>query len=119
MLKCINSAIMVTYHTGMGCPFHVKFRVGVNIFKHRQQQGYDNNLIFSSKTTITINHTSPVFWVSALWEKGIVACNEKFLLFPVFSNLLQNFPPFSSNVKLLSANSFSLGASNIFCLGNG
>ena len=40
--------------------------------------------------------------------KGEIACNEQFLLFPtVFSTLSENFPPFSTNLKLLSANPFS------------
>ena len=39
--------------------------------------------------------------------KGEIACNEQFLLFqPSFLPVLENFPPISSNVKLLSANSF-------------
>ena len=41
--------------------------------------------------------------------KGEIARNEQFLLFPtVFSNCLENFLSFSSNLKLSSANSFSL-----------
>ena len=43
--------------------------------------------------------------------KGEIARNEQFLLFPVFSTVLDNFLPFSSNVKLLSAKSSSLGGS--------
>ena len=34
--------------------------------------------------------------------------NEEFLLFPQFSTLLENFPPFSSTLKLSSANSLNL-----------
>ena len=37
----------------------------------------------------------------------------------VFSTFLENFPPFSLNVKLLSAISFSLEESNICYLGKG
>ena len=37
--------------------------------------------------------------------KGEIARNEQFLLFP---QCLENFLPFSSNLKLSSANSFSL-----------
>ena len=37
----------------------------------------------------------------------------------VFSTGLKNFLPFSSNLKLLSANSFSLEESKICCLGKG
>ena len=40
--------------------------------------------------------------------KGEIARNEQFLLFPVFSTLLENFLPFSSNLKLSPANSFCL-----------
>ena len=53
------------------------------------------------------------------WEK------EKLLItaispFPtMFSILLENFPPFSSTSKLLSANSFNLEESKICCLGKG
>ena len=39
--------------------------------------------------------------------KGEIARNEQFLLFPVFSTRLDNFLPFSSNLKLSSGNSFS------------
>ena len=51
--------------------------------------------------------------------KGEIAHNEQFLLFPVFSNHLENFLPFSSNLKLSSANPFSLEDSKICCLGKG
>ena len=49
--------------------------------------------------------------------KGEIAWTEQFLLvtFPtVFSTRLENFLPFSSNLKLSSANSFSLEACQ-FC----
>ena len=69
--------------------------------------------------------------------KGEITCNEQFLLFPlcllpflrtfiklvispfstVFSTLLENFLPFSSNLELSSANSFTLEKSRIGCLG--
>ena len=42
--------------------------------------------------------------------KGEIALNKQFLLFPQFfsiANLLENFLPFSSNLKLSSAISFS------------
>ena len=44
--------------------------------------------------------------------KGEIARNE-------FSTHLENFLPFSSNLKLSSANTFSLEASKICCLGKG
>ena len=48
--------------------------------------------------------------------KGEIARNEQFLLYPVFSTCLDNFLPFSLNLKLSSANSFSLEESKICCL---
>ena len=47
--------------------------------------------------------------------KGEIALKEQFLLFPLFSTRLENFLPFSLNLKLLSANSFSLEESKICC----
>ena len=44
--------------------------------------------------------------------------NEQFLLFPVFSTLLENFLSCSSNSKLSSANPFNLEESKISRLGN-
>ena len=49
--------------------------------------------------------------------KGEITRNEQFLFFPQFSNLLDNLLPFSSNLKLLSANSFSLEEFKICHLG--
>ena len=46
-------------------------------------------------------------------EKEEIACNKQFLLFPVFSTLLETCPPFSSNLKLSFANSLSLEESKI------
>ena len=51
--------------------------------------------------------------------KGEKAHNEQFLLFPVFSTLLENFLPFSSNLELSSANSFSLEESKVCGLEKG
>ena len=48
-----------------------------------------------------------------------IARNEQFLLFPVFSTHLENFLPFSSNLKFSSANSFSLEESKICHFGKG
>ena len=47
--------------------------------------------------------------------KGEIAHNEQFLLLPVFSTCIENFLPFSSNMKMSFANCLSLGESNI-CL---
>ena len=52
--------------------------------------------------------------------KGQIARSEQFLLFPqCFSTLLENFPPFSLNLKWSSAKSFSLEESKICRLGKG
>ena len=56
-------------------------------------------------------------WETSLLKtlgKGEIAGNEQFLLFPtVFSTHLDNFLPFSSHLKLSSANSFGLEESKI------
>ena len=52
--------------------------------------------------------------------KGETARKRAISPFPtVLSTVLDNFPPFSSNLKLLSATSFSLEESKICCLGKG
>ena len=52
--------------------------------------------------------------------KGEIAHDEQFLLFPtLFSTHLENFLPFSSNLKLSSAESFRLEESKICRLGEG
>ena len=52
--------------------------------------------------------------------KGEIACNQQFLSFPqCFSTHLENFLPFSTNSKLLSANSLSLEQSKICHLEKG
>ena len=52
--------------------------------------------------------------------KEEIARNEQFLLFPqCFLPIWMNFLPFSSNLKLSSANSFSLDQSKILSSGNG
>ena len=45
--------------------------------------------------------------------KGEIGGNDQFFRFPVFSTLSENFLPFSSNLKLSSADSFSLKDSKI------
>ena len=51
--------------------------------------------------------------------KGEIGHHKQFLLFPSFSTRFENFLPFSSNSKLLSANSFTLEESKFSCLGKG
>ena len=49
-------------------------------------------------------------------EKGEIAPNKQFLLYTQFHTLLENFLPFSSHLKLSSANPFSFEKSEICCL---
>ena len=52
--------------------------------------------------------------------KGEIACNRQFLLFPqCFILFLERFMSFSSNLKLLSAPSFSLEKSKNLSFGKG
>ena len=73
---------------------------------------------------LTLSQTSPGFYASAVClmktlGKGEIAHNEQFLLFLVFSTISENFPTFSSNLKLPSANSLNLEESKICRLGKG
>ena len=81
---------------------------------------------------LTLSQTSPGFYVSAAQVlktlgKGEIAWDKQFLPFPqcslpfptVFSTHLENFLPFSTNLKLWSAKSFSLEEYEICCLGKG
>ena len=72
---------------------------------------------------LTLFQTSPGCYMSAeqllktLWEKQklLIASNTPFST--MFSILSENFLPFSSNLKLLSANSFILAESEIWYWG--
>ena len=65
-------------------------------------------------------HVFSTSLLKTLWEKGDIARNEQFLLFPtVFSTPKENFLPSSSNLKLSSANSFNLEEPKIYRLGKG
>ena len=48
-----------------------------------------------------------------------IAGNEQFLLYLQFSTCLENFPKFSSNLKLASADCFNSDLSKILSSGNG
>ena len=82
-----------------------------------------NDLLFG-KPSLTVSQTNPDFYVSAvqIFEntagKGEIARIEQFLLFPqCFLPISMDFQPFSSNLKLSSANSVSLEGSKICRLG--
>ena len=72
---------------------------------------------------LTLSHTMAPFDApgkQAFVGKGEIGRNEQILLFArFFFFLLKNFQPFSSNLKLSSANSFSLEESKICRLGKG
>ena len=75
---------------------------------------------------LTTSQTRPVFTCLQYKSfenttgKGEIARNEQFLLLPtVFSTYFGTFLPFSSNLKLSSANSFSLEESKVCRLGMG
>ena len=54
--------------------------------------------------------------LKTLWRKETLLITSNFFFPTVFSTLLENFQPFSSNSKLLSANSFSLEEPKTCCL---
>ena len=54
-----------------------------------------------------------------MWEKEKLLVMSNFSFPTVFSPSSDNFLPFSSNLKLWSANAFSLEESKIFHLGKG
>ena len=58
--------------------------------------------------------------LKTLWEKGEIACHKQFLLFPhCFLPAWRIVLPFSTYLKLSSANSFNLEESEIGRLGKG
>ena len=75
---------------------------------------------------LTLSQTSPGFNMSAvqdlktLWEKEKLLVRSNFSFSPtVFSTFVENFLPFSSNLKLSSAKSFSLEESEVCRLEKG
>ena len=78
--------------------------------------------MFQTVILLTLSETSPGFYKSFenTAGKGEIARNDQFLLFPtVFFTHLENFLPFSSNLKISSANSFNLEESKICRLEKG
>ena len=85
-----------------------------------------SNFSFSHSVFLILSQTSCCFScvcstsILKTLGKGEVAHNGQFLLFPLFSTLFfLNFLLYSSNLKLLSANFFSLDESKICHLGKG
>ena len=65
-------------------------------------------------------HVCSTSLLKTLWGKKEIVSNEQFYPFPVvFSILSENFPPFTSNLKLSFTNSFKLGEPKICRLGKG
>ena len=79
------------------------------------------------KSGLFINHFQPIpgFYMSAVQYKSFkntvgkeeIAYHEQFLIFAVFLTRLENFLPFSSNLRMLSANFFRNEESKICRLG--
>ena len=85
--------------------YYFRFEFLLNIFQPFPKQA----LVFTCLQYQSFENTA---------GKGEIARNEQFLPFPtVFFILSENLPPFSSKSKLSSANSFSLGESEICRLG--
>ena len=86
----------------------------------------NSNLWCQSLIYLTLSQTSFFFFLASAVqvfskerekEKSLVTSN---FFFPtVFSTLLENFLPYSLNLKLSPANSFSMEESKICCLGKG
>ena len=83
----------------------------------------EQSKILSSGNGLTLTQASPGLYVSEVQmfenivEEGEIVRNKQFP--KVFSTFSGNFLSFSSNLKLSSANSFSLEESKICCLGTG
>ena len=113
--------------------FHIEQRVivwGLQVWEainHTTMFNLCYRTSLSSKSfthSLTRYQTSPGFYVSAVyvfWKHSEKRRNcSKWAISPFptgFSTRLESFLPFSSNLKLSSANSFSLEESKICCLG--
>ena len=82
--------------------------------------------VFKINLSLSLSQTSPGFYVSAVqvfWKHCGKRRNCSYRAISpfhtVFSTCLKNFLSFSSNMKLSSANSFSLEESKVCCLGKG
>ena len=84
-----------------------------------------SGVVSISFASLTLSHTRPGFYVSAVQVfentlgKGEIAHSEQFLLFPQYFPPTWKTLPFSSNLKLSSANSFCLEGFKISHLGEG
>ena len=99
--RMIDYNTFLTYHPGTQnrlVLMHVQYVIDrLRVFTCLQYKSFENNM-----------------------AKGEIARNEQFLLFPqCFLPPLDDFLPFSSNIKLLPANSSGLEESKICRLGKG
>ena len=101
---------------------HIEWRGVSTNYNEENLEGYKviRNKQCFGKRGLTHSHTMTPFgtiWetrlLKTLWEKEKLLVTSNFFFFPVFSTHLDNFLPFSSNLKLSSANSFSLEESEI------
>ena len=73
--------------------------------------GKTYSLVPMSRSNIKVT-----FFTACFLNYKYKICNKWILLFPTVSILFENFLPFSSNLKFLSANSFTLEESKLCCL---
>ena len=139
MKKCLNTKNIHVKYENLSVTVQQLWPIS---FKEYMYVKYESSISYRSKVCqcysflrmdnvteyLTLSQTSPGLWEQCLQNKsfentvgkGEIARNEQFLLFPtVFSTHLENFVPFLSNLKLLSAHSFNLEESKIYCLGKG
>ena len=93
------------------------------IIKHYTEDNICRKEIF---LFLTFSQTSPDFNVSAVKVFGKycrgkreIARNEQFLLFPVFSTILENFPPFSKKFQIVVCKLFQFGRLQNLSFGKG
>ena len=83
-------------------------------FSHNTVKSSSRLIQMFSSYSLTLSQTDLVFTCLQYKSfentpvKGEIARDEQYLPFLLFSALLENFLPFSSNLKLFSAISFSL-----------
>ena len=95
------------------------------VFTCLQHESFENTagkekLLVTSNFSFTRSVFYPFGELSAIFiEFKIVVCKLSFPLPTVFSTRFENFLPFSSNLKLLSVDCFTLEEFKIYCLGKG
>ena len=98
------------------CSLRANFSFSHSVFKRLVLQTHKNQGLFGKG--INSLHAKKALVVKCLlkthWETGEIARNEQSLLFPQCFLPFWRTLPFSSNLKLLSTNSFSFEVKNLF-----